>query len=278
MIRTFCRYALIVALVAAFRPAEAQLHTPPPPLAADPAPAASDLTAGQLIAKANAARGEEQKLTGIHSVTMTGTWTNGLSRLSPHAMSASGLRSPSPITVMIAPGRYLRRIEQGSGVPIAKVVNGASSWETSPQRGAFKPRPMADKDSARFRLFADPQGPLVNHVAKGNTIEVVGKMPWQGSQVYKLKVTSREGGVFHLYLDAKTFLPVRVVTTLYVHQWGENTALEIVYDDFRDVQGVKWPFTEKANAPEINLKQSTTWSRIEVNQPLDEAAFKEPQS
>lgn len=254
--------ALILSLVAL--QAEGQYHHgPPATLPPDPAPQASDLTAEQLIAKCNAARGGEQKLKGVQSVKMTGTWETNQERA-------------SPVTLMMAPGRYMRRIERGGGAGTSvKAVNAEAAWEIAPQPKA-KPTPMIAQDAARYRRMADPQGPLVNHQAKGIKVEVVGKMPWEGSQVYKLKVVYRDGGTSFLYLDAKSFLPVRAVGSMYIQQLNKDIDTEYVYEEYRDVNGVKWPFTEKLNAPEVNFKQTISWKTIEVNKPLDPAAFQAP--
>src|SRR3954470_3131506 len=84
------------------------------PLPPDPAPQASDLTADQLLAKYVAARGGEQKLKSIQTVKMTGNWEAD---------------ATVPITVFIAPGRYSRRIAQGSTVTMWNVVDGQTTWE-----------------------------------------------------------------------------------------------------------------------------------------------------
>lgn len=256
--------AVILSLMA-LRPSEAQrFQHPSPPLAADPATQPSDLTADQLIAKSNAARGGEQKLKDIQSVKMTGKWE-----------SSQG--TSSSVTVLIAPERYLRRIEQlGTQGSSVKAVDGETTWEITPQAGIFKPKPMVPKDASRYRHLADPQGPLVTPQAKGNKVEVVGRMAWKGSQVYKLKVTFRDGGVNHLYLDAKTFLPVRMVSNLWVHPLNKEVAFELLFQDYRDLDGVKWPYKEIVNAPEVGFVQTTSWKTIEVNKPLDPAAFKAP--
>ncbi|HEX3530055.1 MAG TPA: hypothetical protein VH988_23595 [Thermoanaerobaculia bacterium] len=233
-------------------------------LAPDAAPQPSDLTVDQLIAKYETARGGDEKLKGIRSVKMTGTWE----------LRGSGA---SPVTVMITPGHYLRRIEQSSGKATINAVDGQTTWSINPQLGLLRPSPMVPKDAARFRRLADPQGPLVDSQAKGNKVEVVGKLPWHDSQVYKLKVTFSDGAVSHLYLDAKSFLPVRFVGSLLTPD-GQDIDIEYVYEDFRDVDGIKWPFVEKANAPSANFTQTISWKTIEVNQPLDESAFKAPAS
>jgi len=237
----------------------------PSPLAPDAASQPSDLTADQLIARYEAARGGEPKLQAIQSVKMTGTW-------------GRTAKSSTPITVLIASGRYLRQIGKDAGAHSVKAVDGPATWELNPAAGIFRPEAMAAEDAGRYRNLADPQGPLVDPQTKGNKIEVVGKLPWRDFQVYKLKVTFPDERVSYFYLDAKSFLPVRVVSTLYLAQNGKEVAVEHIYEDYRDVGGVKWPFTEKANAPEGRVAQVTSWQKIEVNTPVNEAAFKGPQS
>jgi hypothetical protein len=233
----------------------------PSPMAPDAASQPSDLTADQLIARYQAARGGEQKLQAIQSVKMTGTW-------------GRSAKSQTPIVVLISPGRYLRQIGKTS----VKAVNGPATWELNPAAGILKPEAMVAEDAGHFRDLADPQGPLVDSQTKGNKIEAVGKLSWHDSQVYKLKVTFPDERVSYFYLDAKSFLPVRVVTTLYLAQADKEVPVEYIYQDYRDVGGVKWPFTEKANAPEARVAQVTSWKEIEANAPVNEAMFKSPQS
>lgn len=256
---------LAIVLLCLASPALRAQHQMGIPIEPDPAPKASDLTVAQLLAKHAEARGGEQKLKAIQSVTMTGTWVTTQSK-------------SSPTTVTIAPGHYLRRIDQAdsSGKASFKAVNGAETWEITPQLGVFKPIAMVPKDASRYRRLADPQGALVDPQTKKNKVELVGKTSWKGSDVYKLKVTYPDGGTNFIYLDGKSFLPVRVVDTLYVNQLHKDFGLEIVYEDYRDVNGVKWPFTEKIKAPEVNFAQTTVWKTIEPNKPLDPAIFKAP--
>lgn len=255
-----------VLMLLACRVSEAQHgHPPTPPLPPDPPSQPADLTADQVITKSNAARGGEQKLRGIQSVRMAGTWE-------------TNMISSSPITLTIAPGRYLRRTDVKPGVVMIKAVDGDATWEVTPQMKIVNPTPMPDKEAARFRRLADPQGPLVDAKAKGNKIEMLGKMPWRDSTVYKLRVTFKDGGVNYVYIDAKSFLPVRTVNTMYVPQVDRDVVIEFTYSDFRDAGGVKWPFEEKALAPDIHFTHTIAWNKIEVNKPVDQAAFKMPKT
>ncbi|HVT16725.1 MAG TPA: hypothetical protein VHQ90_11180 [Thermoanaerobaculia bacterium] len=251
--------ALILAQ-AACRASETAQPRGPVPIAPDPAPRVSDLTLEQVIAKALAARGGEEKLRAVKAVKMTGTMTT-------REVSAG------PTTLLVAPRRYLRRIVQGASGALINAVDGAAAWEVSPRNGIVKPTPMSAPDAARFRRLADPQGPLLDWQAKGNKVGLVGKLSWQGQEVYKLELTYADGGVNHLYLDAQSFLPVRMVSSLYVPPLGKDIPVEYVYRDFREVAGVKWPFVEEGRAPDVDFKQAIVWQRIEVNPPIDDAAF-----
>jgi hypothetical protein len=68
------------------------------------------------------------------------------------------------------------------------------------------------------------------------------------------------------------------VATLHRASNKQDFPIEFLYSDFRDVDGVKWPFTEKASSPAGGVKQTITWSKIETNQPVDESLFKAPNS
>jgi hypothetical protein len=258
--KTLTLTALTVALLACR--AQAQLHETPT-LPPDPAPQASDLTIDQLVAKYEAARGGEAKIKAIHTVKMTGEWS-------------SNTGSATPVLVQVAAGRWMRRIAQGSDIKMANVVDGAKTWEMNARNGITKPTPMSAADGTRFRRIADPQGPLVDAAAKGDKLEVAGRTTWRGAPVYKLKVTYKDGGASDFYLDGKTFLLTRVVSYQFVPQLNKTIAAETAYQDFRDVDGIKYPFSEKVSVPEANFSQSITWSKVEINVPLDEAAFKGP--
>ncbi|HYU33718.1 MAG TPA: PepSY domain-containing protein [Thermoanaerobaculia bacterium] len=268
MSRKISPVALIVLLMVMASRGETQLtqlfhHGKGDPLPPDPAPQASDLNADQVVARYLAARGGEQRLKGIRTVKMTGTRETDFTL---------------PITIVIAPGRFSRRVTQGSQVALWNVVDGQTNWEINQRSGIVKPTPMPAKSAARYHRLADPQGPLVDARAKGNKIEVVGKQPLNGSPVYKLEVTSPDGAESYYYLDAKTFLPRRMVSSQYFAQVDEDYDVEVFYGDYRDVGGMKFPFKETTNAPEAHFSQTITWDKIELNQPIDDAAFRAPKS
>ncbi len=233
------------------------------PLPPDPAPTPSDLTADQLLDKSAAARGGWGTLRSVHSVRFSGT------------METAQI-AKSPVTLTLTPQHYFRRTEIKGGVELIKAVDGEVAWEVTPQAGIVEPTPMIPKEGARFRRLADPLGPLVDAATKGNRVEVVGKMAWAGSTVYKLRVTFPDGGVNSLYLDEKTFLPTRLVNTMFVPQLDKDVEVEVRYSDWQMVEGSAWAMHEAANAPEVGFKQEIVWQKVEINPEVDPSIFALP--
>jgi tetratricopeptide (TPR) repeat protein len=72
-------------------------------------------------------------------------------------------------------------------------------------------------------------------------ITLAGKSKIGYREVYVLDLQPRTGAVERLYLDAQTYLPARVNTVMTL--LSTPTAVEVYLDDWRAVDGVKYPFS-----------------------------------
>ncbi len=87
--------------------------------------------------------------------------------------------------------------------------------------------------------------------------------------VYVLDLQPAVGAVERLYLDATTYLPVRINT---VQTLGTLTApVEIYLDDWREVEGIKYPFGMSQRFPKLTL--TFTVKEIKHNVPVDARLF-----
>ena len=90
--------------------------------------------------------------------------------------------------------------------------------------------------------------------------------------VYVLDLQPAAGAVERLYLDAKTYLPVRLNTV------RKNGAVlepvEMYYDDWRTVDGVQYPFSVSQRFPKLTL--SFTLTEIRHNVPIEASLFEQP--
>src|SRR5438309_2016540 len=93
----------------------------------------------------------------------------------------------------------------------------------------------------------------------------------------KLKLTLRNGDVQHIWIDAKSFLDVKV-EGLPRRMDGKMRAVWINQRDFRSVHGVMVPYLyETANEGNPRTHKMVI-EAVEVNRTLDDARFAKPQA
>lgn len=83
-------------------------------------------------------------------------------------------------------------------------------------------------------------------------------------------------GPFTVAFDAQSGLPVRVRTLDYDNMWGDVN-YDVVYSDWRDINGVKVPMNRKY---EMNgrMIQEVQLTSVEFNTPVDAAKFQVPEA
>jgi len=158
-----------------------------------------------------------------------------------------------------------------SGQKIVNAFDGTTAWSINPLLGSTEPKAVSGPQADDIKLQADFESPLVNYKAKGSELEFVGLETLGTRQVNHLKLTSKEHRVQHLYLDAQTNLEVKIV--------GETQMgpLENELSDYREIQGLKLPFTMKTLSAGTVVGQIIVDS-VELNPKIDDAIFKMPKA
>ncbi|HVI71869.1 MAG TPA: hypothetical protein VM656_10325, partial [Pyrinomonadaceae bacterium] len=103
-------------------------------------------------------------------------------------------------------------------------------------------------------------------------VTLAGKSKIGFRDVYVVDLQPAAGPVERLYLDAQTFLPVRLNT---VKTNGTVSApVEVYYDDWREIDGIKFPFSMSESFPKLTLTFNI--KEIRHNVALDPAIFEPP--
>ncbi len=220
-------------------------------------------TVDELVSRHIAARGGYQNLKALQTVKITRTVATPF----------------SDVRVVIYRKRpQLFRAEQGpaqSGAPLVpRGVNRDAAWDTT--QGKIVARPAAAAAEARD-LDGDFDGLLVDWKEKGHAVSYEGKETLPAGETYKLKVKTKSGAERTLYLDAKTYLERRQTGILNL-PGGRQFNVVIDFDNYRDVNGVKFPFdiNEDRTGTEPSLSYVTYTEKIEVNVPMDDSLFAPP--
>ncbi len=245
------KFSLVLLLVALSLGAAAQ------------APAAAPaLTVDQIIAKNIQAHGGMDKMKALKSVRMTGKMTLGPGIEAPMTME---MKRPSNLRVDVTI----------QGMTITQAYDGKSGWMIMPMQGNKDPQPMGEDDVKAFAEQADFDGPLVDYQAKGNKVESLGKEAVEGSDAYKLKVTLQDGQIRTIYLDADSFLEMKMEIKRSVR--GTDYEGETLIGDYKEVEGMMFPFSIDAGAKGSPQRQKITIDKVELNPAVDDARFKMPE-
>jgi outer membrane lipoprotein-sorting protein len=234
-----------------------------------PPAAASAQTVDELVTKHVQARGGYEKLRAIQTIKMTRT-------------VATPFTSVEVVIYKKRPN--LIRWEQtpkGQTTPIPRAVSATGAWDITEGKVVTRPDPLAVEGR---EIDGDFDGLLVDWKEKGHTVTLEGQEKVGTRDTYKLKLTTKGGTSRDVYLDAETFLEAQIVGKVRLPQMDPRTKefrfndTILVFSDWREVNGVKFPFSvdeERTGGP-ITQSFAIYTQKIEVNVPMEDALFAPP--
>jgi hypothetical protein len=222
---------------------------------------ASAQTAEELVAKNIQARGGLEKIKAVNTIRMTGK------------IYVSGFYAV--IGVEKKRGNLLRQTFSVQGMTQIQAYDASTGWQISPFGGRRDPELMGEDDTRDLMEEADIDGPLVDYQAKGNKVEYLGHDTVDGDDVYKLKVTLKNGDVLYYYLDPDTYLEIKREKQQFIR--GSVRESEEDLGSYKQVAGVYYPYSIEVSAKNDNSQHAViTVEKIEVNVPIDDSQFKMP--
>ncbi|HXY23950.1 MAG TPA: hypothetical protein VEI73_04825 [Candidatus Acidoferrum sp.] len=219
-------------------------------------------TVDDIVNKAIAARGGMAKIKAVQS-----------ERISGQVSLAQGVEG-TVLLELQRPHKLYSEINV-EGKKIVRVYDGKSAgWMINPFTGNEEPQPMSEEDLKDMPDEADLEGPLVDYKAKGSEIELAGKEDLDGKAVYHLKLTSKNGETRTYFVDASTFLTTKWEG---IRRIGDKPLpWESTLSDYRDVEGLKFPFKIDQGSPGTEFRQTLTIDKIELNPKIEDSHFAKP--
>jgi hypothetical protein len=139
-----------------------------------------------------------------------------------------------------------------------------------------EPQTLTAEEALDFTIYADFGDLFVDYEQKGQKIELIGIEDLDGKKAHKLKISLQNGIIRYVYLDATNFLKVK---ESYKSKNEKEFGLEVLFKDFRTVDGVMFPFYHEITGENLTnnwmLKQII--EKIEMNVDIDDSIFKMPQ-
>ncbi len=218
-------------------------------------------TVDEIVDKHIAARGGADKLKGIQSLVTENSMATQFGEI--------------PVTQTIVNGKGFRQEISIMGNSMITAIDGDKGWMIRPamMQGTGEPEDLPAEMSKGMRGQLDPAGPLFNYKDKGSKVELVGTEKVADKDAYHLKITSAEGTVVDQWIDAASYMNVKTRATTKME--GQDVTQEMVFSDFKDVEGIKFPYTMETENPQAGQMTMTT-NKITLNGKVDETVFKKP--
>jgi hypothetical protein len=144
--------------------------------------------------------------------------------------------------------------------------NGQTAWEiTTPFTGSSQPHLMQPEATKDIIARADFEGVIYNWKTKGHLAELIGREKYNNSEVYIIKLTRKDGNLENYFIDCRSFLLVKKSRTLKLN--GKDVENISTFSDFRDIEGVQFPFTNE-NFMDGQFFSIIEYESIEVNKPV----------
>lgn len=219
-------------------------------------------TVDEIIKKAMDARGGIEKIKAVESERVTG-----------RVGFSQGLEG-TVLLELKRPHKLFSEITV-EGQKVLRAYDGKSAgWTVNPFTENKGVVAMSADDLKDMPEESDLDGPLVDYKSKGSQVELAGKEELDGKTVYRLKITTKSGQVRSYFIDGDTFLTTKWEGTRKVG--GQPLSWESRLSDYRDVQGLKFPFKIDQGSPGTEYEQTLTIDKIEINPKIDESHFAKP--
>jgi outer membrane lipoprotein-sorting protein len=223
-----------------------------------------ELTAAQIIDKNVAARGGLQAWRAVQTITMSGK------------LEAGGTQNTElPFALEMKRPRKTRLELQFNGQTAVQVYDGVNGWKLRPFLNRRQVEPYTPEELKAASLQADLDGPLMDYNAKGTKVEVQGIQTVEGRQAYNLKLTLKSGQGLHVWVDAETFLDVKVDGTPRRLD-GKYHPVETYFRDFRQVKGLMVPYVLETAVEGAKRTEKIRIESVVVNPKLEDSHFTKP--
>jgi hypothetical protein len=176
----------------------------------------------------------------------------------------------------VRPGKMRIDVNAEGKHVLTEAFDGHSGWQWE---GKGEQKPATEKATAALRHGVELPGKLFGlHElkARGHRIKSIGRKRIDGVNYHVLQLVLNDGYAVSLYVDPNSWLVLRRrdVRPLHVDADPTPTTIEQVSSDFRDVNGVKFPFaTTETDLNTGKLLESTVTKSVKVNPTLPQWLF-----
>ena len=260
--------------------------------------AAPQMSAEEIVARNVSARGGAQAWRAVETLAMTGRMEVGSGDSTTRAIriasgggkvarrkaalqsgdgpaNAADQQVQLPFEMDLARPNKSRIEIEFAGKKAVQVYDGSHGWKLRPFLNRNDAEPFTPDEAKAASDKQELDGALVDYSSKGTKLALEGVEPVEGHDAYKIKLTLKSGKVEHVWIDAHSFLDVKLEGAPR-RMDGRVHTVWIYQRDFRPVGGVTVPFVLETAVDGYRETHKTTISKITLNPKLAQTVFAKP--
>ena len=175
-----------------------------------------------------------------------------------------------PIKLWVVNNKAVRMEFEVMGSNNIQVVTRTNGWMQMP----FQSPEPKEMDSSMVRMMQprlDLAGELFDYKSKGKKVTLEGKETTGGVDAYKLKVTSQDGTVVNLFIDANTYYLDKIQN--HVKAQGQEMDVTTTLTDYKKTDN---GFVYPASTTQEPIGTKISVTKVEVNKPVNDTLFQMP--
>lgn len=184
-------------------------------------------------------------------------------------VSQMGMELPMEMKIK-KPDMFITNIDV-QGQKMVQAFDGEKGWMIIPMMSP-DPQVLAGDQLAQASEQANMEGELYNYEKKGSTAEMGGKVNVEGKDMYRIKLTDKNGNLKDYFIDANTYLVSRVKAK--VSAQGQTVDVEQIMGDYKTIDGITIAMKIESKSPMGTAV--ITMEEVKFNEKFDDAIFKQP--
>ncbi|HRX12925.1 MAG TPA: hypothetical protein P5210_14785 [Draconibacterium sp.] len=184
-------------------------------------------------------------------------------------VSQMGMELPMEMRIK-KPDMFITNIDI-QGQKMVQAFDGQKGWMIIPMMSP-DPQELAGAQLDQAKEQANMDGELYNYEKNGSTAEMAGKVNVDGKEMFRIKLTDKEGNTKDYFIDATTYLISKVKAK--VSAQGQTVDIEQIMSDYKIIDGITMAMKIESKSPMGTAV--VTMEEVKFNEKFDDAIFRQP--
>ncbi|MDD2382476.1 MAG: outer membrane lipoprotein-sorting protein [Mariniphaga sp.] len=170
---------------------------------------------------------------------------------------------------MMRPNKFRMEMEM-QGMKIIQAYDGEKGWMIAPPSN--EPVDLSGPQLDQAMDQANIDGELYNYSEKGFTASLVGKVNVDGSPMFNIKLTGKDGNSKNYFIDAESYMIRKVKAK--VSAQGQEVEVEQNMNDYKKIDGIMMATSIESKTP-MGIA-TIVFNEIKFEENIDDSIFSKP--